>query len=137
MEINVIVRNKIAKLVKPFVAVCGNSDYVINFDFDAEWEEYETKTARFKYNGNYTDVIFDGNQCPMPVINGTYTVEIGVFAGDLHTTTPALLPMKKSILCGNGTPKDPASDVYSQIMEKFNNLDTEGYEELKKRNWQP
>lgn len=131
MEIKVIVRNKIAKLVKPYVAVCGNSDYVINFDFDVEWEAYETKTARFKYNGSYTDVVFDGNQCPMPVINDTYTVEIGVFAGDIHTTTPALLPMKKSILCGEGSPEDPTPDVYNQIMDKLNNLDAEGYKELK------
>lgn len=131
MEINVIVRNKIAKLVKPFVAVCGNSDYVINFDFDEEWEPYETKTARFKYNGIYTDVVFDGNECPMPVINDTYTVEIGAFAGDIHTSTPALLPMKKSILCGEGSPEDPTPEVYNQIMGKLNNLDPEGYKKLK------
>lgn len=108
MVIEVDVSNKIASLVnKSVVGVCGNSDYVIHFNFDDEWSAYETKTARFKYNGSYTDVIFTGTDCPMPIVQNTYSVEIGVYAGDLHTTTSAYLPMKKSILCGSGSPADP------------------------------
>ena len=124
MIIEVGVSNKIAKLKdKSVVAVCGNSDYVIHFNFDDEWNAYETKTARFKWNGEYTDVVFDGVECPMPIINNTYHVEIGVYAGELHTTTVAVLHMKKSILCGDGSPADPAPDVYAQIMDKLNALD--------------
>lgn len=131
MVIEVDVSNKIASLVnKSVVGVCGNSDYVIRFNFDDEWAAYETKTARFKYNGSYTDVIFTGNDCPMPIVQNTYNVEIGVYAGDLHTTTSAYLPMKKSILCGSGSPADPEPDVYNQLMDKLNNLDVKGYEEL-------
>ena len=133
MEIKIIIRGKIAKLAERYVVgVCGNSDYVINFDFDSEWDEYETKTARFKHGSTYTDVVFTGNNCSMPVIKDTYNVEIGVYAGNLHTTTSALLPMKKSILCGGGIHEDPAPDVYNQIMDKLNDLDTKGYEELNK-----
>lgn len=124
MIIEVDVSNKIAKLKdKSVVGVCGNSDYVIHFNFDDEWNAYETKTARFKWNGEYTDVVFDGTECPMPIINNTYHVEIGVYAGNLHTTTSALLMMKKSILCGDGSPADPTPDVYAQIMDKLNALD--------------
>lgn len=129
--IEIIVRNKIAKLVEPFIAICGNSDYMIRFNFDEEWDAYETKTARFKWNSTYVDVVFTGNECAMPVVNDAYGVEIGVYAGDLHTTTGAYLPMKKSILCGTGTPTAPPDDVYNQIMHKLNNLAVEGYEELK------
>lgn len=131
MVIEVDVSNKIASLVnKSIVGVCGNSDYVIHFNFDNEWAAYETKTARFKYNGSYTDVIFTGTDCPMPIVQNTYNVEIGVYAGNLHTTTSAYLPMKKSILCGSGSPADPEPDVYNQLMDKLNNLDVKGYEEL-------
>lgn len=118
--IEIIIRNKIAKLVEPFTAVCGNNDYVIKFSFDEEWDVYETKTARFKWNSTYVDIVFIGNKCPMPAINDAYGVEIGVYAGDLHTTTGAYLPMKKSILCGGGLPADPTPDVYAQIMELLN-----------------
>ena len=122
MNIEIDVLNKIAKLRYPVFAVCGNSDYVIVFNFDEEWNEYNTKTARFKYGGSYTDVVFTGNECPMPVMQDVYNVEIGVFAGDLHTTTSAYLPMKKSILCGSGVPVDPTPSVYNQIIQMLDNI---------------
>lgn len=124
MIIEVDVSNKIARLKdKTIVGICSNSDYVIHFNFDDEWSAYVTKTARFKWNDEYTDVIFDGTECPMPIINNTFRVEIGVYAGELHTTTAAMLYMKKSILSGDGSPADPAPDVYAQIMDKLNALD--------------
>lgn len=102
MQIEVTVRDKIARLVnKHDFAVCGNSDYTIKFDFDSEWDAYETKTARFKWNGSYTDVVFVGSECPMPIVTNAFRVEIGVYAGELHTTTSAGLPLRKSILCGD------------------------------------
>ena len=124
MIIEVDVSNKIAQVRdRTIVGVCGNSDYVVHFNFDDEWNAYETKTARFKWGGTFTDVVFTGNECPMPIIYDTNTLEIGVYAGELHTTTAAVLYMKKSVLCGSGTPVDPKPDVYGQIMEKLNALD--------------
>lgn len=123
MEIEIIVREKVARLAnKHDFAVCGNSDYTIKFDFDSEWDAYEVKTARFKYNGTYTDVVFNGCECHMPIITSAFYVQIGVFAGELHTTTSVILPLRKSILCGTGTPLEPSEDVYSQIMELLNEI---------------
>lgn len=119
--INISVENKIAE-ADGTLYVCGNSDFVAKFAFDAEWEAYENKTARFCYNNSYVDVVFTGNECPVPIISGTYFFNIGVYAGNLHTTTPARVPCKKSILCDTGFPADPPNDVYNQIMEKLNSL---------------
>ena len=116
MNIEINVFDKVAILATDIVAVCGNSDYVIQFNFDSEWDDFETKTARFKWNKSYQDVVFTGNSCNMPVINDTWKIEIGVFAGNLHTTTPAILPTNKSILCGSGNPADPSPDVYEQLV---------------------
>lgn len=117
------IRDKIASYAGKIPYVCGNSDYVITFDFDAEWDAYATKTARFvKDDTTYQDQVFSGNQCPVPVISNTYGIRVGVFAGDLHTTTPAYIPAKKSILCAGGIPADPAPDVYAQIMDTLNGL---------------
>lgn len=104
--------------------VCGNSDYMVNFTFDSEWDEYSTKTARFVYNNgkNYTDVIFTGTQCAMPVLIRQHRVAIGVYAGDLHTTTPAIFPCRFSILCDGGVEPDPTPDVYNQIMEAIEDI---------------
>ncbi|MGM9683131.1 MAG: metallophosphoesterase family protein [Eubacteriales bacterium] len=121
--ISVRIRDKIATADISACIVCGNSDYVIDFDFDEEWEAYNAKTARFIYgDGIYTDVVFDGNQCNVPVVSNTYSVTVGVYAGNLHTTTPAYIPAKKSILCGKGTPEAPNDDVYSEIMARLNTV---------------
>lgn len=124
--INVKIRDKIAVAARKSLYICGNSDFVVVFDFDDEWTSHETKTARFRYNGAYIDQIFTGNECPVPIISNVFSFEIGVFAGDLHTTTSAYVPAKKSILCGTGSPADPTPDVYNQIMEKLNDLEKNG-----------
>ena len=99
-NLNISVTNKIAKyLQRDGVIVCGNSDYQITFTFDAEWDAYPTKTARFIWNGKYWDQPFTGNVCPVPIITGATEVTVGVYAGDLCTTTPASIPCKRSILC--------------------------------------
>lgn len=122
--ITIAVNNKIAKNLTPGVLyVCGNSDFIVNFAFDDEWTAFATKTARFITQHNtYTDVVFSGNTCKMPVMKNTHLVNVGVYAGNLSTTTPAVIPAKKSILCGSGLPADPAPDVYSQIMDALNQL---------------
>ena len=105
--------------------VCGNNDYQIEFAFDAEWNAYYTKTARFITGETYTDVVFEGNICAVPIIKGVTSFSVGVFAGNLFTTTPAVIGAHKSILCDNGSPEAPSDDVYAQIMLMLNN-DSDG-----------
>ena len=38
--INISVRDKIAVNMSDVSYTCGNSDFVINFDFDAEWAAF-------------------------------------------------------------------------------------------------
>ena len=120
-NIQINIKDKVARADRAII-VCDNSDYTAVFDFDDEWSAYDTKTARFVYGGKYTDVVFSGNECPVPVIQDTRAVTVGVYAGDLHTTTPAYISCVPSILCGNGIPADPTPDVYNQIMELLNNI---------------
>ena len=124
-NISITVKNKVARADRVII-VCDNSDYTAVFDFDDEWSAYDTKSARFVSCGKYTDVVFTGNECAVPVIQDTRAVTVGVFAGDLHTTTPAYFACVPSILCGNGIPADPTPDVYAQIMELLNNISLGG-----------
>lgn len=125
-NISIIVRNKNAQAIGNNRIVCGNSDYIAVFDFDAEWDAYPTKTARFIWNGKYADVVFTGNECSFPIITNAVGVEVGVYAGDLHTTTAAAIDTTESILCRNGHPAAPPPDVYAQIMDKLNELSQGG-----------
>lgn len=121
-DIKISVKNKTAIKTNDTVYVCGNSDFIVKFDFDTEWEEYETKTGRFSFDGRYIDVIFTGNECKIPVISDTYGFYVGVYAGNLHTTTPARVSCKKSILCGGGLPADPEPDVYAQLLAMYQSM---------------
>lgn len=120
--IHVTIRDKIA-VADTTLYVCGNSDFTLDIDFDAEWDEFSTKTARFIYNGTFQDVVFQGSTCQVPIISNTYKIYVGVFAGNLRTTTPAYIGAKKSILCGTEVPAAPSDDVYNQIMELLNQDD--------------
>ena len=118
-KIYISVRNKVAKNVHNDTYICGNSDFKAVFDFDTEWNQFNVKTARIKHDGVYQDIIFTGNECPLPIIENTYKIYIGVFAGNLSTTTPALVVASKSILCGDEPHEEPSEDVYNQIIKKI------------------
>ena len=114
--INITVKNKIAQNPTKEI-VCGNSGYVVYFDFDEEWTEHTVKTARFSFNSTFIDVVFEGNTVNVPIITNAITCAVGVYAGDLQTTTPAIIKCQKSILCDVGSPADPLPDVYHQIVD--------------------
>lgn len=115
MQINIDVAGRKAYSPSEEI-VCGNSDYEIRFNFTSEWDAFPTKTARFIFNGHTRDVVFTGNVCPAPIITNTLVCAVGVYAGNLQTTTPALVKCRKSILCDGGTPEDPEESVYLQIL---------------------
>lgn len=120
-NINITVAGKIATNMSPgVVIICGNSDYTVTFSFDDEWNALPLKTARFIYTKGgrltYTEVPFVGNEVAVPVLSDITDVFVGVYAGDLHTTTPARVLTKRSTLCGLEPHKEPDEDVYLQVL---------------------
>ena len=128
-NISINVAKKLASVIDAPVIICGNSDYSITFTFDQEWETLDLKTARFVYKRDgalkFVDVVFSGRTTAVPVLSNIDEVYVGVYSGELHTTTPARIICKKSILCGDSTQHEaPDPDVYQQILEAFNNMET-------------
>ena len=120
-DIKVTVRNKIA-VGDGTEIVCGNSDYTVVFDFDAEWEAFDAKTMRVRFtNDTYKDVVFNGTSCILPIVQNSVGVDIGVFAGALHTTSVATFDCVKSILSGGGSPDTSEPIIDSSIIELINN----------------
>lgn len=99
-KLHITVENKVATYHRRdgFI-VCGNSDYKIAFSFDSEWDAYADKIARFKWNGGFFDVEFNGDIVNVPPIENATELEVGVYVDGLSTTTPATIPCSKSILC--------------------------------------
>ena len=112
--LHVIVNNKVATYLKrDGDIVCGNSDYQIEFTFDEMWDAYTEKTARFIWNNQYVDVDFTGNTCTVPVISNVDSVKVGVYAGDMQTTTSAIIGCKRSVLCGGENQRPESAEKYT------------------------
>lgn len=116
-EILIAVKNKIAMNLGNATYVCDNSDYRVVFDFDEEWDGHPVKTARFKYNGMYQEVVFTGSVCNMPVVRDARLISIGVYAGNLQTSTPAVVHASQSILSGDPAHEKPEENVYNQLVQ--------------------
>lgn len=127
MNININISNKRPTVIGTPVIVCGNSGYSIDFSFDAEWSGSGLKTARFVYAKGgavqFQEVAFSGNTVQVPILSDIREVYVGVYAGELRTTTPARIPCDRSILCGGGVHEDPPEDVYLQILQLLNESD--------------
>lgn len=135
-DIKVTVRNKIA-VGDGTEIVCGNSDYTVVFDFDAEWEAFDAKTMRVRFTNNtYKDVVFNGTSCILPIVQNSVGVDIGVFAGALHTTSVATFDCVKSILSGGGSPDTSEPIIDPSIIEMqgdWNQNDTTAADYIKNR----
>ena len=122
-NLNIEVKNKIA-IGDNTKIVCDNSDYIVNFNLDQEWDNFSTKTMRVRYSNNeYTDYVFNGTSCKLPVITDKSAIEIGLYAGNLHTTSGAAYECIGSILGGAGTQVEPAQNIYNQIIQLLDDLD--------------
>lgn len=109
------------------VLVCGNGTYEIQFTFDTEWREHIYKTARFVFwkdgKPKHIDVPFPGDTVAVPVLSGISFVLVGVYAGNLRTTTPARIPCEYSIRCNSGeSVEEPTPELYDQLLDLYNRV---------------
>lgn len=120
--INITVKGKVASSDTKAI-VNGNSDYAVNWVLDGEWADYDTKTMRVRhYDGTVIDCIFTGCSCNLPIITETCMIEIGLFAGDLITSTPAVINCIRCIRDDEGPVQDPTPSIYDQLLAKLNEL---------------
>ena len=129
--IQVSVRDKIATQTDGTVIINGNSDYSIEFDFDAEWANLNNKIGIFAYNDAaahkwaYQPVMFSGNTCTVPILRDIHCVYVGVTAGNVRVTTPAKVQCRLSISDYADTEEPPSADIWGQILAKLDELQTE------------
>ncbi len=122
-QLKIEVREKIATLTSQnFQLVGGNSDYEVVFDFDKDWEQYNIKTALFVFADKTIEKVFEGNVCEGVSIENATICLIGVYSGDISTTTPACVSgIRQSIRdVAKDLPQAPEEDVYNQIIELLN-----------------
>lgn len=121
MIIPVHIRGKTAVCPDSVSVVNGNSDVIISFTFDREWDDSANKTAVIQYNSFGTIVTesipFSGDYCRLPVISGTDEITIGVIAGNIRTAAPFRIPCRHAITDYPSKNAPVLTDIYNQIME--------------------
>lgn len=122
-EIHIAVENGVASQRDTAVYICGSGDFTAVFAFEAGWPVEDLKTARFQTESTYQDVLFRGNACPVPVFTNARKLEVGVYCGNLRTTTPARIAIREGIRSAWGPPEDPAPSLYDQILEAVGEAD--------------
>ena len=129
--IHINVKNRVATANGDSRIINGNSDYIIEFDFDAEWADLNNKVGIFAYNDAaahkwaYQTVMFSGNTCPVPILRDIHCVYVGVTAGNVRVTTPAKVQCRLSISDYADTEEPPSADVWGQILAKLDELQAE------------
>lgn len=122
-EIHIAVENGVASQRDTAVYICGSGDFTAVFAFETGWPVEDLKTARFQTESTYQDVLFRGNACPVPVFTNARKLEVGVYCGNLRTTTPARIAIREGIRSAWGPPEDPVPSLYDQILEAVGETD--------------
>lgn len=122
IDLRVYKRNLRFKKDSKKSVIAWNTDYIVNFEFDEEWEDPKTIRIVNDKDDVICDKLFEGNTVELPKISNTSYIGIGIFCGDLKSTTPLMLSCDKSILDFEGEPLPPSEDVYIQILNSFNSL---------------
>ena len=126
MNIEITVENKIATAPNNALIVCGNSDYTMSFNFDAEWDAEPRKTVRlvwhFRGKTFHKDILMEGDRIDVPVLTNAYAVFVGVYAGDLRTTTRAKVPCAPCILCCDEHEEEADSSVVARMQGQLMKL---------------
>lgn len=131
-DIHITVRERIAQAEGDPEIVCGNSDYTAVFDFDAEWVAYPQKTLRTVWRDTATgklghdDVLFEGSSAVLPPVWRTCQVLIGVYAGDIRTTTAARVPCIGCITDTAPHHDDPDDALYRQLLAYLEQIEQGG-----------
>ena len=105
--------------------VCDNKHYRIKFHLSDEWMDEYAKTARFIYKENIIDEPFEGDEVDVPPVIDASILLVGIYAGDLHTTTSAVVECLPSVRGKKGAPADPPTSLYDKLIELINNLKVE------------
>ena len=127
-EIRLRVRNKITEAEGKPVIVCGNSDFTLYFDLDAEWAPFREKTVRFFWYDNrrgrplHTDVLFAGNAVTVPVLRDTNEVTVGLYAGGLHAAVPVRIPCAEAVTDGADITEPLPPPLYTQLRSYLREL---------------
>lgn len=126
-KIKIKIDGRVAEVESAPEVVTDNAEYEVEFAVDERdgWNPAVPMTALFvRRDAKYTAVVMDVGEtsCTMPPQTGTNVVYIGLTQEEMRTTTPARIPIRRSVRTMTDFPPLPDKDVYAQILANFAGL---------------
>lgn len=126
MNIEFQVKNQIIERVDKNKVVADSRNYLFAvFDFSDEWNG--TITALFKKGEKSIEMLLENGRCPVPdevITEGEFSVSC--VCGDRITANREYVSVEASGYEQGKTPQPPTPDVYTQIIERLDNLSVGG-----------
>lgn len=118
MELKVKVRKKIAYSDRQTI-VCGNDDYTVVFDWDAEWDNLNPMMMVVCRDGSvYPGIAIEGKRAKLPRLQ-TQECAIGLIAGETRTTTAAVFRCLPSVQEGVTGEAEVPETFYDVLLKKI------------------
>ena len=114
---------KISILERP-TTISYTSELEAEFSFSNEWEGRQ-KTAIFKRTGIHAiPVLIENDKCIVPkeVLRNCSKFEVGVIAGNIHTTNIVEVYIDRTCYNEDAEIPDPTPNIYDQIIEKLESI---------------
>lgn len=111
------------------VIVCGNSNYLLKFNFGEQWQKCIKKVAIFVINGSKITVDFDGDECNVPVLPNSSFVQVFLMSGngDLELATTAVnIKLESTIAAGDLSEYNQLSNYLTRILTAINKIEDGG-----------
>lgn len=128
-KIKIAVSGRVATVVNMPEVVADNAEYAVSFAVDPQdgWDMASPITALFvRRDSKYSAVVMAAGEteCVMPPARGTTMVFAGLTQDETRTTTPAQIPVRRSVRNLTDFPPLPDKDVYAQILAAFAGVKT-------------
>ena len=114
---------KISILERP-TTISYTNELEAEFSFSNEWAGRQ-KTAIFKRTGiNAIPVLIENDKCIVPkeVLRNCSKFEVGVIAGNIHTTNIVEVYIDRTCYNEDAEIPDPTPSIYDQIIEKLESI---------------
>ncbi len=131
-EILINIKDKLPVLVDRNAAIVGaNSDYMLRFEFDDNWQDGEKDVYIIRANGYVLEPLKTKNDTvmlpPLYDINGRSHVLVGVRQGDIKTSRACTVPLYPAITDSiEDDAVQPEPSLWEDIMKRLERLEKYG-----------
>lgn len=106
--------------------VCGNSNYVLKFDFSEQWKNCKHKVAFFVVDGNKLTIDFEGDECKVPILPNASFVLVSLLSNDGEKqlmTTDLKIRLEPTLAAGDLSEFDIQKSTLSNLLGAVNKIE--------------